>query len=54
VPTLIGSGHKSFSSAGAALRVNIFGLAVVEIDYVLPFDRPQKKHVWQFSLTPGF
>ena len=54
VPTLIGSGHQSFSSAGVALRVNVFGLAVVEVDYVLPLDRPQKNHVWQFNLTPGF
>jgi outer membrane protein assembly factor BamA len=41
-------------SAGAALRVNVFGFAVAEIDYVRPFDRSRKGWLWQFGLTPGF
>jgi Tol biopolymer transport system component len=41
-------------SAGALARINLFGFAIAEIDYVFPFDRPEKKSVWQFSLTPGF
>ena len=42
------------SSTGAALRMNLFGLAVGEVDYVHPNDRPLKGWFWQFSLQPGF
>jgi Tol biopolymer transport system component len=41
-------------SVGAALRVNILGFAVAEIDYVRPLDRPNRGWLWQFSLRPGF
>jgi outer membrane protein assembly factor BamA len=48
-------GDRDFvKSAGALARINLFGFAIAEIDYVFPFDRPEKKSVWQFSLTPGF
>ena len=53
-PKLFGAGHQSVYSAGAAVRVNVFGMAVLEVDYVWPLDRPQKNHIWQFNLTPGF
>jgi Tol biopolymer transport system component len=41
-------------SLGAALRVNVLGFAVAEIDYVHPLDRPTRGWLWQFSLRPGF
>jgi Tol biopolymer transport system component len=41
-------------SVGAAARVNVFGFAVVEIDYVRPLDRPGRGWLWQFNLRPGF
>jgi Tol biopolymer transport system component len=41
-------------SVGAALRINLFGFAVGEIDYVRPLDRPGKGWMWQFNLRPGF
>ena len=41
-------------SVGAAARVNLFGFAVAEIDYVRPLDRPNRGWLWQFSLRPGF
>ena len=41
-------------SVGAAARVNLFGFAVAEIDYVRPLDRPGRGWLWQFSLRPGF
>jgi len=41
-------------SVGAALRVNVLGFAVAEIDYVRPLDRPTRGWLWQFSLRPGF
>jgi outer membrane protein assembly factor BamA len=41
-------------SYGAALRMNAFGYAIVELDYVRPLDRPGRGWMWQFNLTPGF
>jgi hypothetical protein len=41
-------------SVGAAARINLFGFAVAEIDYVRPLDRPGRGWLWQFSLRPGF
>ena len=53
-PDLFGGERRAARSYGAALRANLFGYAVVEIDYVRPLDRPQKGWFWQFSLRPGF
>ncbi len=41
-------------SAGVGLRFNLFGFAILELDYVRPFSRPNKSHVWQFGFSPGF
>ena len=41
-------------SVGAAARVNLFGFAVAEINYVRPLDRPGRGWLWQFNLRPGF
>ena len=41
-------------SVGAAARVNLFGFAIAEINYVRPLDRPGRGWLWQFSLRPGF
>ena len=41
-------------SVGAAARVNLFGFAIGEIDYVHPLDRPGRGWLWQFNLIPGF
>ena len=41
-------------SVGAALRINAFGYAIAEIDYVRPLDRPGRGWLWQFTLQPGF
>ena len=42
------------SSVGVAMRANLFGFAVAEIDYVRPLDRPGRGWLWQFNLMPGF
>jgi Tol biopolymer transport system component len=53
--TLYGGTNKEpVTSVGAALRANIFGFAVAEIDYVRPLDRPERGWLWQFNLMPGF
>jgi outer membrane protein assembly factor BamA len=49
-----GSDSTPVVSVGAAARVNIFGFAVAEIDYVRPLDRPGRGWLWQFNLIPGF
>jgi len=46
--------RQGVTSVGAALRMNLFGFAVAELDYVKPFQRPVKGWYWQLSLTPGF
>jgi outer membrane protein assembly factor BamA len=45
---------RPVASVGAAARVNVFGFAVAEVDYVHPLDRPGRGWLWQFSLIPGF
>ena len=50
----LGGGREPLRSYGLALRLNLFGFAVLELDYVRPIDRPQKGWMWQFGLTPGF
>jgi hypothetical protein len=41
-------------SVGAAARVNLFGFAVAEINYVRPLDRPGRGWLWPFNFMPGF
>jgi len=54
-PRFFGSGDRSWvKSAGAAIRFNLLGYIVGEIDYVKPFDRPEKGWYWQFNFIPGF
>ena len=49
-----GSNKEPVSSVGVAMRVNLFGFAVGEIDFVRPLDRPGRGWLWQFNLMPGF
>jgi outer membrane protein assembly factor BamA len=51
---LTGANSDLVRSVGAAARINVFGFAVAEIDYVRPLDRPLKGWMWQFNLRPGF
>ena len=41
------------TSAGVGARVNLFGILIVEVDYVRPFQRERGWH-WQFGFQPGF
>ena len=41
------------TSAGVGARINLLGIAVLEVDYVNPIDAARGWH-WQFSLQPGF
>ncbi len=42
------------SSFGITSRINLFGIALLEIDFVHPNNRPRKGWVWQFGFSPGF
>ena len=53
-PSFSGGERDFVRSAGVALRANVLGYAIAEIDYVRPFDRSRRGWVWQFGLTPGF
>jgi hypothetical protein len=53
-PEIFGGERGAARSYGAAIRANLFGFAILEIDYVKPMDRPLKNWFWQFSLRPGF
>jgi Tol biopolymer transport system component len=53
-PQLLGGDREWARSVGGLLRINLFGYAIGEIDYVKPFDRTNRGWQWQFNLTPGF
>jgi outer membrane protein assembly factor BamA len=42
------------TSAGVAVRVAIQRYMVLELDFVRPFDRPEKGWMFQFNMRPGF
>ncbi|MFP4081734.1 MAG: peptidase S9 [Candidatus Aminicenantes bacterium] len=46
--------RKPVSSAGVGLRANLFGYLIMGVNYVRPFQRPQKGWHFQFTITPGF
>jgi Tol biopolymer transport system component len=53
-PSLFGGSREGISSAGLALRANLFGYAVGQLDFSRPFQRPGSGWVVQFNLSPGF
>ncbi|MDD8014992.1 MAG: basic secretory protein-like protein [Acidobacteriota bacterium] len=52
--SFLGGSRKPVSSAGIGLRTNLFNYLVLGLNYVYPFDRPQKGWHLQFTITPGF
>lgn len=52
-PRFAGGDREPVFSVGAAMRVNVLGFAVAEIDYVKPLDR-DRGWLWQFNFRPGF
>jgi Tol biopolymer transport system component len=53
-PSFFGGDREPVTSVGAGVRMNVFGFAVVEVDFVRPLQRPQQGWMWQFSFQPGF
>lgn len=53
-PKFLGGDRNILRSYGLLARFNLFGYAVIELDYVKPIDRPEQGWLWQFNFTPGF
>jgi hypothetical protein len=53
-PEVFGGDRTGVSSAGVALRVNLFGYAVGAFDIVRPLRRPGQDGPSSFSWRPGF
>jgi hypothetical protein len=53
-PWLLGGNRKPIRSYGLAMRLNVFGFAIVELNYVNPIDRSDRGWMWQFGFSPGF
>ncbi|MBD3375247.1 hypothetical protein GF406_09445 [candidate division KSB1 bacterium] len=53
-PWLLGGNRKPVRSYGLAMRLNVFGFAIVELNYVNPIDRSDRGWMWQFGFSPGF
>jgi hypothetical protein len=53
-PEFLGGARPAATSAGAALRLNLFGFAVAQFAAARPFQRPGQGWVFQFALSPGF
>jgi len=47
------SDERWVRSVGIAARMNLFGFAIGEVNYVRPLDR-ERGWIWQFALRPGF
>jgi hypothetical protein len=53
-PTIFGGDRPLAKSTGATARVNMFGVLVLQVDWVKPLDRPGKGAFFQFNLLTGF
>jgi outer membrane protein assembly factor BamA len=53
-PSFFGGDRRPVSSTGLGLRVNALGFAILELDFVKPWDRPVEGWHWQFNLISGF
>jgi hypothetical protein len=53
-PKIFGGEREMVRSVGATARLNVFGFAVLQVDYAKPLDRPGKDPYFQFNLLTGF
>ncbi len=53
-PSFLGGDREILRSVGVGARLNLFGLAVLELDYVNPLDRAGRDWHWIFAVKPGF
>jgi Tol biopolymer transport system component len=50
----LGGPREAVSSYGGSLRMNLFGVLVLQWNYVKPIDRPLKDWHWEFFFAAGF
>ncbi len=50
----LGGDREPVYSAGVSFRFNMFNYLILGLDWVKPFQRPQKGWHLQFTMTPGF
>ncbi len=50
----VASPNDPVTSIGGLFRLNLFGFAVLEMDYVWPLDRPDQGPYFLFHFNPGF
>jgi outer membrane protein assembly factor BamA len=48
----LGGDRRPLVSAGAGVRINLLGFAIIELDYAYAFQRG--RWIWQFGFVPGF
>jgi hypothetical protein len=53
-PAFAGGTRGVVKSAGAAVRINVFGLLPLEVSAAHPFDRVDKRVQWQIGIRQGF
>jgi hypothetical protein len=53
-PALFGGDRQLVKSVGGTARVNMFGFAVLQLDYVKPLDRAGRNAYFTFNLLSGF
>jgi hypothetical protein len=53
-PALFGGERQLVKSTGAVARLNLFGFAILQFDWVKPLDRPGKGAYFTFNLLSGF
>lgn len=53
-PKMFGGERQLVKSVGATARLNLFGFAILQVDYSKPLDRPGKSAFFQFNLLSGF
>jgi hypothetical protein len=53
-PTFAGGTRDVVKSAGGAVRVNVFGLMIVELAASHPFDRVDRSLQWQIGIRQSF
>ena len=53
-PALLGGDRDAVRSWGAALRINLFRLAIAELAYVRPLDLPGRSSLWRLRLGSSF
>lgn len=53
-PFFLGGERRPVASAGLGLRMNFFGYMIIGVNYVYPFDRPDKGAYFELTFAPGF